>query len=128
MVIDNWNQFCTPSKLPILFFSSSLLILEWKRNGECSVHLVLHPHGIPPTFLKLDSWSPGAGFIPIITNNVLNHIKKEKLLEKKLSLMDTKIIKHASKNVGAVPYGCNSMPTVLVLVRSCCKNEMYWSI
>ena len=26
-----------------------------------SVDLVLHPHGIDPTFLKLDSWSPGAG-------------------------------------------------------------------
>ena len=23
------------------------------------VHLVLHPHGIAPTFFKLDSWSPG---------------------------------------------------------------------
>jgi len=41
--------------------------------------MVLHPHGIAPTFLKLDSWSPGAGFIPIITTNVLNKIKKEKL-------------------------------------------------
>ena len=27
--------------------------------------------GIELTFLKLDSWSPGAGFIPIITSNVL---------------------------------------------------------
>ena len=26
-------------------------------------------HGIEPTFLKLDSWSPGAGFIPIINSN-----------------------------------------------------------
>ena len=43
------------------------------------VHVVLHPHGIAPTFLKLDSWSPGAGFIPIITTNVLNKIKKGKL-------------------------------------------------
>ena len=25
------------------------------------------PNGIEPTFLKLDSWLPGAGFIPIIT-------------------------------------------------------------
>ena len=25
------------------------------------VHLVLHPHGIAPSFLKLDSWSLGEG-------------------------------------------------------------------
>ena len=28
-----------------------------------SVYLVLKPDGIAPTFLKFDSWSPGAGFI-----------------------------------------------------------------
>jgi hypothetical protein len=33
--------------------------------------MVLNPNGIEPTFLKLDSWSPGAGFIHIITSNVL---------------------------------------------------------
>ena len=26
------------------------------------VYLVLHPHRIAPTFLKLDSWLPGVGF------------------------------------------------------------------
>ena len=26
-----------------------------------TVHLVLLPHGIAPTFLELDSWSPGTG-------------------------------------------------------------------
>ena len=30
------------------------------------VNLVLHPHGIAPTFLKFDLWPPRAGFIPII--------------------------------------------------------------
>ena len=30
------------------------------------VPMVLNPNGIEPTFLKLDSWAPGAGFIPII--------------------------------------------------------------
>ena len=34
--------------------------------------MVLNPHGIEPTFLKLNSWSPGADFIPVITPNVLN--------------------------------------------------------
>ena len=34
--------------------------------------MVLNPHGFEPTFLKLDSWSPEAGFMLIITQNVLN--------------------------------------------------------
>ena len=37
-----------------------------------SVPVVLNPNWIEPTFLKFDLWSPGAGFIPIITSNVLN--------------------------------------------------------
>jgi hypothetical protein len=28
--------------------------------------MVLNPNGIEPTFLKLGSWSPEAGFIPIL--------------------------------------------------------------
>ena len=36
------------------------------------VHLVLHPHGIVPTFLKLDLWSLGMRFIPIIYTNGIN--------------------------------------------------------
>ena len=60
---------------------------------ECllsTVHLVLHTHGIVPTFLKFYSWSPGAGFIPITSTKGINQIKKEKLQEKKLSFMHTK--------------------------------------
>ena len=38
--------------------------------------------GIAPTFLKLDSRSPGAGFIPIISTKGINLIKKGKLLVK----------------------------------------------
>ena len=45
---------------------------DWTRTG-------LIPHGIEPTFLKLESWSPGVGFILIITYNVLNKIKKERM-------------------------------------------------
>ena len=41
------------------------------------VHLVLHPHGIAPTFLKFDL--SGAGFIPIISTKGINQIKKGKL-------------------------------------------------
>ena len=44
-----------------------------------TVHFALHPHGIAPTFLKFDSWSPGPGFISIkSTNKGINQIKKEK--------------------------------------------------
>ena len=46
--------------------------------------MVLNPNGIEPTFLKLDSWSPGAGFIPIITSNILNHIQKKKWVQSRL--------------------------------------------
>ena len=45
------------------------------------VHLVLHPHGIAPTFLKLDSWSPGAGFIPIISTKEKSD-KERKIIRK----------------------------------------------
>ena len=54
------------------------------------VPMVLNPHGIEPTFLKFDSWSPRLGFIPIITYNVFNQIKKES--KKKISFMYTKNI------------------------------------
>ena len=37
-----------------------------------TVPMVLDPHGTEPYFLKLDSWSPGTGFIPIRAYNVLN--------------------------------------------------------
>ena len=35
--------------------------------------------GIALTFFKLDSWSSGAGFIPIISNKEISQIKKGKL-------------------------------------------------
>ena len=41
-------------------------------NIYFSVSMVLNPNEIEPTFLKLDSWSTGAGLISIITSNVLN--------------------------------------------------------
>ena len=52
--------------------------------------MVLNPHGIEPTFLKLDSWRPVAGFIPIITSNVLD--KGRKNVRRKKSFMHTKDI------------------------------------
>ena len=41
--------------------------------------MVLHPHGIAPAFLKLNLWSPGVVFIPIISTKGTNQIKKGKL-------------------------------------------------
>ena len=54
------------------------------------VHLVLHTHGIEPTFFKFDSWSPEAGFISIISTKGINQIKKGKLYKKNFSFMHTK--------------------------------------
>ena len=47
------------------------------------VHLVLQPQGIEPTFLKLNSWSPGAGLIPIIYSKGIKQIRKGKIVRKK---------------------------------------------
>ena len=47
------------------------------------VPMVLNPNGIEFTFLKLDLWSPGAGFIPIIISNILNYIKKKEFKKEK---------------------------------------------
>ena len=40
--------------------------------------MLLNPHGIEPTSLHLNSWSPGVAFIPIITTNNVR-IKEEKI-------------------------------------------------
>ena len=40
---------------------------------------ILGSLGIAPTFLKLELWLPGAGFIPIISTKGINQIKKGKL-------------------------------------------------
>ena len=48
---------------------------EYVKDGL----LGIAPTGISPTFLRLDSWSPGAGFIPIISNKGINQIKKGNL-------------------------------------------------
>ena len=61
------------------------------------VHLVLHPHGIAPTFLKFDSWSPGAGLIPIIFTKGINQIKKGKLQIRHF------FFKWVQSRVGAIP-------------------------
>ena len=54
--------------------------------------MVLHPHGIASTFLKLDLRSPGAGLIPIISTKGKNQIKKEKIVKKKIKFYEYKKI------------------------------------
>ena len=53
-------------------------------------HLFLGSLGIALTLLKLDSWSPGADFIPIISIKGINQIKKGNC-KKKIRFMHTKI-------------------------------------
>ena len=65
------------------------------------VHLVLHPHGIAPIFLKFDLLSPGAVFISIISIKGINQIKKGKFKEKRF--MHTKRFNTFFKD------GCNSV-------------------
>ena len=65
------------------------------------LHLVLHPYRIAPTFLNLEWWSPGAGFIPIISTKGINQIKKEKFYTYK------KILYIFLK------YGCNFTSTIM---------------
>ena len=57
------------------------------KGWQKRVPMVLNPNGIEPTFLKLDSWSPGAGFIPIITSNALNKIKETRIQEENKSVL-----------------------------------------
>ena len=64
----------------IIFLNILLFILNLKDlHITLRFHLVLHPHGIVPTFFKLDLWSPGAGFNHIISTKGINQIKKGKL-------------------------------------------------
>ena len=49
---------------------------------------ILHPQGIALTLLKLNSWSPGACFIPITLTKGINQIKKGILEEKSLYIQN----------------------------------------
>ena len=48
--------------------------------------------GIAPTFLKLDSFSPGAGFNPIISTKGINRIRERKKFKKKVKFYASKEI------------------------------------
>ena len=76
------------------------------------VPIVFNPNGIEPNFLKLDLWSPGTGFIPIIISSILNYIKEKRIQEKKTVLW---LAKHLSQFLKWVQscFGFNSTPTFL---------------
>ena len=58
------------------------------------VPLVLHPQGIVPSFLKLDSWSTRSGFIPIFINQKNKLDKERKIVRKKKVLCIQKELIH----------------------------------
>ena len=78
--------------------------------------MVLNPNRIEPTFLKLDSWLPGAGFVPIITSNVLNQIKEKRIQEKKSVLCIQKTFNAVFKSWFNPVWG--SIPRLLILYKS----------
>ena len=65
--------------MSLLCYGEVLYFFSFRLFDLITVHVVLHPRGIALTFLKLDSWSPGAGFIPIISTMGIKQIKKGKL-------------------------------------------------
>ena len=67
------------------------------------VHLVLHPHGFAPTFLKLDWCSPGGGFYSYHIHQGNISYKERKFVRKKLSFMHTIRFNTFLKD------GCNSV-------------------
>ena len=90
--------------------------------------MVLNLNGIEPTLLKLDSWSPGAGFIPIINIKCIKLDKgKKKLREKKKVFCIQKTFNTFFKNgfnpvLGSIPclpqIICETWQSVICLFTS----------
>ena len=62
--------------MSLLCYGEVLYFFSSRPFDLITVHVVLAPRGIAPTFLKFDSWSPGADFIPIISTKAIKQIKK----------------------------------------------------
>ena len=79
------------------------------------VHLVLHPQGIGPTFLKLDSWSPVGRVYSYYIHQGNKSDKERKIERQKSSFMATKNLIHFKRwmqfRVGVIPCKRNSTPT-----------------
>ena len=70
-----------PTKKKIFFLKAKPPKRKIQNSNHMlkAVHLVLHPHEIAPTFLKLDSLLPWVGFFTFLSTEGTNQIKKEKL-------------------------------------------------
>ena len=64
-------------------FDSGKPIDTYLRSEVCLVSLGIAPTRDCTHFLKLDLWSPRAGFIPIIYTKGINQIKKERKIVRK---------------------------------------------
>ena len=74
--------------------------------------VVLHTRGIAHTFLKIYSWSPGAGFIPIIST--------------KLSFMHTKRFNTCFKKW--VQFCVGAIPRLPYFIYLCFEDSKYISL
>ena len=53
------------------FLKISIWVVELEKDKMDTSRVKEESHGIEPTFLKLDLWSPGVGCIPILTSNAM---------------------------------------------------------
>ena len=98
LIVFIWNVIlCSLTKL-IFISNKCIFIFFW-------VHLVLNSHRIAPNFLKLDSWSPGAFFIPIISTKEISKIRKKRKIRK----LQEKSVMHTKRFNTFVKDGCNSV-------------------
>jgi hypothetical protein len=99
-------------------------VISQKKNHNniyIKVHLVLHPHGIAPTFLKLDSW---ADFSPNTYIHQGNKSDKErKVVRKELSLMHTKIFNTFLRRW--VPFRVGAIPRLPTLILLLLEDQLY---
>ena len=98
----------------------------------------LNPKRFEPSFLKLDSLSPGAGFNRIITSNILNYTKKKRIQEKKPVLYIQKTFNTIFKNgfnpvLGSIPrlpkerpHACDECDKRQDLVRVLIIHKMFF--
>ena len=73
------SHFKGYEQLPLKSFTDTSFEVIHHFIKDCVFMMLVHPRGISPTRLKLDSSSPGAGFIPIISTKGINQTKKGKL-------------------------------------------------
>ena len=137
------QYICVPPFF-FLFWKSDMMVVDmvFRFITSKSVHLVLHPHGIETTFLKLDSRSSGAGFYFYYIHQENKSDKERKIARKKMSFMHTKRFNTFFKRwvrfrVGAIPrlpfnskayflvHGIGKLFRSFVFISNCLKFEKY---